>query len=215
MSLDSLNQNLATLTQQYEKEYVDSESVLAEDHADNPKKIDIQVHIQTNRNVENSNANANEVELLEYDRQLDLDIDVQGQTINEKFSSVVEKLRLQRISQIKPKRPGRVRAMDLKFQATQAALLGAINCQLDVNNFLLSANVAKDVLTICLDGIPLAITAKFGLNQRRHEAIRPHFKSDFAKGLCSTTSPADKFLFGGDTAKRVKEMAELKQTQSV
>ena len=55
------------------KKYVDSESVLAEDHADNPENIDIQVHIdnlvqtdiQTNRNVENSNANANEVELLE------------------------------------------------------------------------------------------------------------------------------------------------------
>ena len=31
----------------------------------------------------------------------------------------------------------------------------------------------------------------------------------FAKGLCSTTSPADEFLFGSDTAKRVKEMAEL------
>ena len=42
-----------------------------------------------------------------------------------------------------------------------------------------------------------------------HEAIRPHFKAEFAKGLCSTTSPADEFLFGGDTAKRVKEMAEL------
>ena len=64
--------------------------------------------IQTNRNVENSNANANEVELLEYDKQLDLDIDVQGPTINEKFSSVVEKLRLQRISQdqAKASRPG-------------------------------------------------------------------------------------------------------------
>ena len=56
--------------------------------------------------------------------------------------------------------------MDLKFQATQAALLGAINCQLDVTNFLLSANVAKDVLTSCLNGITLAMTAKFELNQR-------------------------------------------------
>ena len=77
---------------------------------------------------------------------------------------------------------------------------------------MLSPNVAKDVLTSCLDGITLAMTAKFELNQRRHEAIRPHFKSEFVKGLCSTKNPADKFLFGGDTAKRVKEMAELKQS---
>ena len=55
-------------------------------------------------------------------------------------------------------------------------------------------------MTSCLDGITLAITANFELNQRRREAIRPHFKSEFAKGLCSTTSPGDEFLFGGDTA---------------
>ena len=98
---------------------------------------------------------------------------------------------------------------DLKFQATQAGLLCTINCQLDVTNSLLAANVSKDVLTNCLDGITLAMTANFELNQKRREAIRPHFKAKFAKGLCSTTSPADEFLFGGDTAKRVKEMAEL------
>ena len=44
MSLDHLNQNFATLSQQYEEEYVDSESVLAEDHADNPEAENI--HIQ-------------------------------------------------------------------------------------------------------------------------------------------------------------------------
>ena len=69
--------------------------------------------------------------------------------------------------------------------------------------------MAKDVLTSCLDGITLAMTTNFELNQRQHEAIRPHFKSEFVTGLCSTTSPADEFLFGGDTTKRVKEMAEL------
>ena len=44
-----------------------------------------------------------------------------------------------------------------EIQMTQAALLGAINCQLDVTNFLIPANVSKDVLTSCLDGITLAM----------------------------------------------------------
>ena len=39
--------------------------------------------------------------------------------------------------------------------------------------------------------------------------MRPQFKSAFAKGLCSSTNPADESLFGGDTAKRIKEIAEL------
>ena len=45
------------------------------------------------------------------------------------------------------------------------------------------------------------MTTNFDLNQRRRDAIRPHFKHEFAKGLCSSISPADEFLFGGDTAK--------------
>ncbi len=52
------------------------------------------------------------------------------------------------------------------------------------------------------------MTANYDLNLRR-EAMRPQFKPEFAKGLCSSTSPADEFLFGGDTAKRVKEINEL------
>ena len=44
-------------------------------------------------------ANANETEILQYDTQLDLNIDVKGPPINEKISNVVDKLRLQRISQ--------------------------------------------------------------------------------------------------------------------
>ena len=39
------------------------------------------------------------------------------------------------------------------------------------------------------------------------------FKSEFAKGLCSSTNPADEFLFGGDTAKRIKEIAELNKNK--
>ncbi len=52
-------------------------------------------------------------------------------------------------------------------------------------------------------------TANYDLNLQRREAMRPQFKPEFAKGLCSSTSPADEFLFGGDTAKRVKEINEL------
>ena len=42
----------------------------------------------------------------------------------------------------------------------------------------------------------------------------PQFKSRFAKGLCSSTNPADEFLFGfRDTAKRIKEIAELNKSK--
>ena len=71
----------------------------------------------------------------------------------------------------------------------------------------------KETLTSCLDGLTLAMTANFELNQRRRDAIRPQFKSEFAKGLCTSSVPADKFLFGGDTAKRVKEIAELNKSR--
>ena len=74
---------------------------------------------------------------------------------------------------------------------------------------MLKANADKAVLTTCLDVITLAKTANFGLNLRRREAMRPPFKSEFAKGLCSSTSPADEFLFGGEIVKRVKAMNEL------
>ena len=43
--------------------------------------------------------------------------------------------------------------------------------------------------------------------------MRPQFKSEFAKGLCSSTDPADEFLFGGNTAKRIKEIAELNKNK--
>ena len=245
MSLDRLNDNFPCFSQQYDDELVDSESVLLEEQADNPVNLDIQADIDSliqpcehsgdHTGVLNTTANANETDILQYDKQLDLNIDVQGPPINEKISNVVDKLRLQRISQDQAKAimkrhntpenvqlrlpkceptiwneiPGKARSTDLKFQTTQAALLSAINCQLDVANSLLSANVSKDVLTSCLDGITLAMTANFDRNQRRRDAILPHFKYEFAKGLCSSTSPADEFLFDGDTAKRVKEMAEL------
>ena len=252
MSLDRLNDNFTCFSQQYDDELVDSELVLLEEQADNPVNLDIQADIDSliqpcehsvdHTGVLNTTANANETDILQYDKQLDLNLDVQGPPINEKISNVVDKLRLQRISQDQAKAimkrhntpenvqlrlpkceptiwneiPGKARSTDMKFQTTQAALLGAINCQLDVANSLLSANVSKDVLTSCLDGITLAMTANFDLTQRRRrDAIRPHFKYEFAKGLCSSTSPADEFLFGGDTAKRLKKWPSSLNTKFV
>ena len=54
----------------------------------------------------------------------------------------------------------------------------------------------KQVITICLDGITLAMDSNYELNLRRRDAMRPQFKSEFATGLCSSTNPADEFLFG-------------------
>ena len=42
--------------------------------------------------------------------------------------------------------PGKARVTDIKFQSTQAALLGSINCQVEATNSLLSANCPKSVL---------------------------------------------------------------------
>ncbi|CAB4021184.1 Hypothetical predicted protein, partial [Paramuricea clavata] len=56
---------------------------------------------------------------------------------------------------------------------------------LEATDSLLSANVSKDVLNSCLDGIMLAMTANYELNQRRRDAIRPQFKAEFTKGLCT------------------------------
>ena len=84
-----------------------------------------------------------------------------------------------------------------------------MNCQLDVTNSLISANVSKDVLTSCLDGITLTMTANFISTKDDGMSSSLISNMKFAKGLCSTTSLADEFLFGSDTAKRVKEMAEL------
>ena len=154
-----------------------------------------------------TNDNANEAEVLQYEQQLDLNVNVKGPAISEKIGGLVNKLRLQRVSQDQAKAitkrhntpenvqlrlpkcepsiwneiPGKARVTDIKFQSTQAALLGSINCQLEATNSLLSANVSKDVLNSCLDGITLAMTANYELNQRRRDAIRPQFKAEFAK----------------------------------
>ena len=48
-----------------------------------------------------------------------------------------------------------------------------------------------------LDGLTLSFTANYEMNQRRRDLI----------------NPADEFLFGGDTSKRVKEITELQKSR--
>ena len=181
----------------------------------------------------------NELDVVDYGSQLDLDSDVRGPKINENVANVVNKLCLQRISQEQSKTimkrhttpenikvrlpkceqsiwnelPGKTRVNDVNFQATQALLLSSINCQLNVAESLLITKASKEVITTCLDGITLGMTSNYELNQRRRDAMKPQFKNEFAKGLCSSTNPADEFLFGGDTAKRVKEIAEFNKNR--
>jgi hypothetical protein len=61
-------------------------------------------------------------------------------------------------------------------------LLASVNCQLEVAELLRKSNAGKEVLTKCLDGITLAMTSNYELNQRRRDAMRPQFKNEFAKG---------------------------------
>ena len=231
-SITRLNSNFQTFTQQFE----------FDDCNDNPNDVNILADIDHIASGDSSeiapdvyNLNEHDVDVLQYASQLDLDDEVKGPKINEKIAGIVNKLRLQRITQEQSKAimkrhnkpenvdirlpkceqsiwneiPGKARVTDVKFQTIQTALLGAINCQLEVANVLLAQKSSKDILTMCLDGITLAMTANYDLNLRRREAMRPQFKPEFAKDLCSSASPADEFLFGGDTAKRVKEIYEL------
>ena len=229
-SINRLNSNFQTFTQQFE----------FDDCNDNPNDVNILADIDHIASGDSSEIapdklNEHDVDVLQYASQLDLDDEVKDPKINEKIAGIVNKLRLQRITQEQSKAimkrhnkpenvdirlpkceqsiwneiPSKARVTDVKFQTIQTALLGAINCQLEVANVLLAQKSSKDILTTCLDGITLAMTANYDLNLRRREAMRPQFKPEFAKGLCSSASPADEFLFGGDTAKRVKEINEL------
>ena len=102
--------------------------------------------------------------------------------------------------------PGKTRLNDIKFQSTQALLIASVNCQLEVAETLLKPKSEKQVIITSLDGITLGMASNYELNLRRRDAMRRQFKSKFAKGLCSSTNPADEFLFGGDTAKRIKKL---------
>ena len=59
--------------------------------------------------------------------------------------------------------PGKARITDVKFQTVQTVLLSSINCKLEVANTLLGSNADKDILTTCLGGITLAMTANYDL----------------------------------------------------
>ena len=63
---------------------------------------------------------------------------------------------------------------------------------------MLSSKGDKELVTTCLDGIALDLTANFKLNLRC-EATKPQFRKEFAKALRIANNPADEFLFGGDT----------------
>ena len=90
-----------------------------------------------------------------------------------------------------------------------------MNCHLEVAETLLKTKEEKQVITTCLDGITLAMASNYELNLRRRDAMRRQFKSEFAKGLCSSRNPAEEFLFGGDTAKQIKEIAELNKNKQI
>ena len=77
----------------------------------------------------------------------------------------------------------------------------------------MNSKTSKKLLTSALDGLTLSLTANYEMNQRRRDAIKQQFKAEFAKGVCSATNPADEFLLGGDTSKRLKEITELQKSR--
>jgi hypothetical protein len=201
-SLERLNDNFSSFSyQQTDDSQAYQDEVEGVDE-DNPF-IDIQQDLVNLTNPASAAGlaaeNDNESDVVDYDSQLDLNTDVKGPKINEKVAGVVNKLCLQRISQEQSKAimkrhnppeniklrlpkvepsiwneiPGKTRVNDLKFQSTQAILLASVNCQLEVAESLLKSNAGKEVLTTCLDGITLAMTSNYELNQRRRDAMRP------------------------------------------
>lgn len=177
--------------------------------------------------------------LSTYSSLLELDLETKAPKVNNEIADVANKLCLHQVStdqckalakchltpenikvrlpkcenSIWTQLPARTRASDAKLQTTQQLLLAAINCQLEVKNSLVNSKASKELLTSALDGLTLSLTANYEMNQRRRDAIRPQFKAEFAKALCSATNPADEFLFGGDTSKRMKEISELQKSR--
>jgi len=223
----------------HEGSYVDEEETIIDDTS----IVSIQHDLDriAGSNAAQTNSGDGEVGdiLANYSSQLDLDMEQKAPKVNEEIAAVAEKLRLHRVSpdqckalikrhctpenvkvrlpkcenSIWTQLPTRSRANDAKLQATQQILLAAINCLLEVTSKLANTKAPKDMVTPALDGLTLAMTANFELNLRRRDAIRPYFKPEFAKALCGSTNPADEYLFGGDTAKRVKEIAELQKSK--
>ena len=194
--------------------------------------------VKPNDGTEDSREGDDSV-LSTYSSLLELDLETKAPKVNDEIADVANKLCLHRIStdqckalikrhltpeNIKVRLPkcensiwtqltARTRANDAKLQTTQQMLQAAINCQLEVTNSLVNSKASKELLTSALDGLTLSLTANYEMNQRRRDAIRPQFKAEFAKGLCSATNLADEFLFGGDTSKRMKEITELQKSR--
>ena len=194
--------------------------------------------VKPNDGTEDSREGDDSV-LSTYSSLLELDLETKAPKVNDEIADVANKLCLHRVStdqckalvkrhltpenikvrlpkcenSIWTQLPARTRASDAKLQTTQQMLLAAINCQLEVTNSLVNSKASKELLTSALDGLTLSLTANYEMNQRRRDAIRPQFKAEFAKGLCSATNPADEFLFGGDTSKRMKEITELQKSR--
>ena len=176
-------------------------------------------------NTEDSREGDDSV-LSNYSSLLELDLETKAPKVNDKIADVADNLCLHRVStdqckalikrhrtpeNIKVHLPkcensiwtqlsARTRANGAKLKTTQQILLAAINCQLEVTNWLVNFKASKELLTSALDGLTLSLTANYAMNQRRRDAIKPQFKAEFAKALCSATNPVDEFLFGGDTS---------------
>lgn len=238
--IQKLNENMAQLYGPEDNFVEESEPEIDENPLNVDVDADINniANVSDSADAERQECSADNA-ILNYGTQLDINTVAQGPKINDDVADVANKLQLQRISsdQCKAKiklhatpenvqvrvpkceptiwdqLPPHSRTNDAKFQSTQAMLLASLNCQLKVADSLLSTKASKEILTTCLDGITLGLTANFEINQRRREAIRPQFRTEFAKALCSSNNPADEFLFGGDTSKKVKEVAEINKNR--
>ncbi|EDO33597.1 predicted protein [Nematostella vectensis] len=232
-SLQKLNKNMESFypAEDYEEA---SEGYCLSD--DNPMNVDVEADINNiaGSGPTEKEDSTSATDIVDYRHQLDINSDEKGPKIIESVATGANKLHLQRISaeqcKLKIKQhftpenvkvrlpkcepsiwdpiPGKTRVYDVQLQSTQAMLLSSIKCQLKVAESLQTTKANKETITTCMDGITLSMTANYELNQRRREAIKPQFRSEFAKALCSSSNPADEFLFGGDTSKRVKEVAE-------
>ena len=83
-----------------------------------------------------------------------------------------------------------------------------MNCQLEVAETLLKTKSEKQVITTCLDDKSLPMAFNYELNLRRRDAS---LRASLLK-VC-LAQQTDEFLFGGDTAKRIKETAELNKNK--
>ena len=231
-SLERLNEGMAQLTDyMYQgreaEENEDGESLGTGESASVVNiQQDLDRIVKPNDGTEDSREGDDSV-LSTYSSLLELDLETKAPKVNDEIADVANKLCLHRVStdQCKALIKRHLTPEDIKVRLpkcensiwtqlpAQQMLLAAINCQLEVTNSLVNSKASKELLTSALDGLTLFLTANYEMNQRRRDAIRPQFKAEFAKGLCSATNPADEFLFEGDTSKRMKETIELQKSR--